>query len=119
MIINLSSVSEVYGLGRDIQAIYKGNMKIWPVQPDRFTLSLSSNNEEFGLVYGSGEYISGSTIQISAIPNEHCKFIKWSDDSRDAVRDIIIDHDISLTAYFDFNLGILKYIPNKDYVNPR
>lgn len=118
MIINLSSVSEIHGLGKDIQAVYKGDVKIWPVEQDKFNVSLSSNNDDWGLAYGSGEYDSGSTVQISAIPSGHYKFVKWSDGSEDAVRDIVVDHDIDLTAFFAFLGGILEYFPNKEYVNP-
>ena len=62
MIINLSSVSEIHGLGKDVQAVYKGNVKIWPIEQDKFTVSLSSNNNDWGLAYGSGKYDSGIIV---------------------------------------------------------
>ena len=64
-----------------------------------YTLSVSCN-ESHGSVEGSGIYIMGNPALISATPNEGYVFDRWSDDNTENPRDIIVDADIELIAYF-------------------
>ena len=54
-----------------------------------------------GFILGAGSYIAGSTASIAAIPADGYEFAKWSDDTTDNPKEILVDHDIELTAYFN------------------
>lgn len=69
-----------------------------------YTLSLFCN-ENHGSVAGSGIYIMGNSALISATPNEGYEFDHWSDDNTENPREIIVDADIELTAYFRSLVG--------------
>ena len=43
-----------------------------------YTLTLQSNNDDYGTVSGGGVYKEGSTITITANPKPGYKFIKWT-----------------------------------------
>lgn len=85
----------------------------------KFNVKVLSDDESMGLVYGSGQYREGTEIQIYAEAKAGYKFARWSDGSTEARRTIIVDQDIELMAYFeqDISIGVLTYIPNKEYVN--
>ncbi len=56
---------------------------------------------EGGIVNSSGGTFSkGSTITISAIPNQEFEFEQWSDGSTENPRELIVTNNINLTAIF-------------------
>ena len=69
-----------------------------------------------GSVDGSGEYYQGSEVILSAIPDEGYYFVRWSDNTTDLLKTVIVDGNINLTAYFDkyepsackFSTGLLE-----------
>ncbi len=67
---------------------------------DRHTLTL---NADHGTVVGAGTYDYGTYATISATPNEHYRFVQWSDGNAYSPRTILIYKDITLTAEFVIN----------------
>lgn len=67
-----------------------------------------NNNEKVIVTLEVDGNMSSSTITclknaeltITAVPNEHCKFMRWSDGNTDNPRTITTNEDINLTAYF-------------------
>ena len=72
------------------------------------TLTVNSNNDNWGYAAGSGTYLQGSTVTISAIPFTGYHFSQWNDGFSDAVRNIVIFSDTTFTATFE---------PNTTYYN--
>lgn len=68
-------------------------------QESMYNLALSSNNGALGQAKISSRPDCTSAI-ITAIPNEGCTFVKWSDGNTQATRYLELTEDISLTAYF-------------------
>ncbi len=85
------------------------------------TVTLSSNDYSMGTVTGGGQYEHGSTVTCAAVPYNGYHFERWSDNNTQNPRNIIVNNDISLTAYFAANAeiddiddaGIIVYA--KDY----
>ena len=74
----------------------------------KYTVTLNAEPTEGGFVTGSGTYTQGSTVVISATPNDKYEFVKWSDGSTDMQRTFTsISDNITLTAYFEKKKGIL------------
>ena len=59
-------------------------------------------DENQGFILGTGTYIAGATASIAAIPADNYYFVKWSDGTTDNPKEIIVDHDIVLAAFFEF-----------------
>ena len=59
-------------------------------------------NETQGFILGAGTYIAGSIATIAAIPADGFVFVKWSDETTDNPKEIIVDEDIVLAAFFEF-----------------
>ena len=64
-----------------------------------YSVNLVCNSSE-GSVEGGGFYPAGSTITIQAIPNEGYFFEKWSDESTRNPRQITVNSNITLAAFF-------------------
>ena len=62
---------------------------------------------DHGFILGtsSGEFAAGSTINVAAIEADGYRFMRWSDGITDNPRQIVVDHDITLTALFE-SVGI-------------
>lgn len=58
-------------------------------------------DETQGFIIGAGTYAAGATATIAAIPADGFYFKKWSDDTTDNPKQVLVDHDIVLTAFFD------------------
>lgn len=74
-------------------------------------------DEEQGYVLGAGTYNVGSTATLAAIANDNYSFVKWGDGVTDNPRHILVDHDITLAAFFNFtgvdeNGSDLRLYPN-------
>ena len=71
-----------------------------------YTVTVNSNNTSMGTVTGGGTYEQGATVQISAIPNNGYHFERWSDNNTQNPRNITVNNDITLTAFFAANAEI-------------
>ena len=58
-------------------------------------------DETQGFILGAGTYLAGATATIAAIPADGFYFKKWSDNTTDNPKEVYVDHDIVLTAFFD------------------
>ena len=67
---------------------------------DQFSITVESDNVNFGNVSGSGTYGYGSEIQISATPAEHHHFTQWNDGNTDNPRTITVTENATYTASF-------------------
>ena len=69
-----------------------------PVQTYTVTVYYDENQ---GFVMGAGTYTAGSTATLVAIPADGYYFVKWSDGVTEQRREILVDHDIQLAAFFN------------------
>ena len=65
------------------------------------SVTVKTENNVGGNVYGSGVYINNLTIKIVATPAEGYHFVKWSDGSTENPRTIKANGDLDLSAVFD------------------
>ena len=65
-----------------------------------YEVSVKSNNDAFGIAKVSSRIDCENAI-LTAIPNEGCTFVKWSDGNTQATRYLEVTKDISLIAYFE------------------
>ena len=66
----------------------------------KYSVTLSANNAEWGVVAGGGEFVEGTEIQIMATANSGFHFEKWSDDDTNNPRTITVSKNIALIALF-------------------
>ena len=78
-------------------ATYTAYFDIAPVQS--YTVTIQYDSEQ-GYVMGAGSYSANSIATIAAIPNDNYYFWKWGDGVTDNPRQILVDHDITLAAFF-------------------
>ena len=71
-----------------------------PIIVPTYTLTLGVNDTAMGTVSGAGTYNAGSTVTITATPNEGYRFVTWSDSVTSPTRVFVVTSDLSLTAYF-------------------
>ena len=69
--------------------------------PTTYTVTVHYLPEQ-GYILGAGSYIEGTTATLVAIPKEGYVFAQWSDGITDETREILVDHDIELSAFFSF-----------------
>ncbi len=65
-----------------------------------YLVTVSSADETMGSVTGGGLYENGTIANVSATPTEGYHFVKWSDDSETASREITVNAATTLTATF-------------------
>ena len=65
-----------------------------------YTISVKTNNIEWGVVSGSGVYAKGEEVIISAKPLSGCQFLMWEDGNFDLNRTIIVRDNATYTAIF-------------------
>ena len=85
-----------------------------------YTVTLTKNDNNGGTVEGAGTYEQGATATIKAIPAEGYYFAKWSDNDTHSVRQIVVNSDIDLMAYF-YELGGIDDVYGSEvvlYPNP-
>lgn len=68
------------------------------------TITVFSNNEEYGTVSGSGEYDFGATTTITATPAVGYHFKSWNDGNTHNPRSISANSNITFTATFAINI---------------
>ena len=66
-----------------------------------YTVTVESDNEEYGTVNGGGTYYAGEVAQISAAPITGYRFVRWQDDNTDNPRNVAVSCDTTFTAYFE------------------
>ena len=68
--------------------------------PNRYTLTVLSDNEEYGTATGgtTADYLT--EIVITAVPTEGYKFLQWNDDNTDNPRTVTLTEDATYTAFF-------------------
>lgn len=69
------------------------------VEQTGYNLSITSSNDLYGIAKITSR-IDCETVMLTAIPNDGCTFIKWSDGNTQATRYLQLTEDTSLTAYF-------------------
>lgn len=93
--------------------------------PMMYDITVLSSNETMGNVYGGGSFAYGTTIEISATPNEGYHFECWSDGDSNITRTILVESNASYTAEFaegvsveDWEIRDIQVYPNptKDMV---
>ena len=70
-----------------------------------YTITVQSNNEEWGTVKGSGTYAKGAEISIEAIAKNGYKFVSWQDGNTDNPRSITVKSDETYIATFAAESG--------------
>lgn len=71
--------------------------------PARYTLTVQSNNADWGVSTGSGSYADGTSVTIEAVPATGYYFIKWSDGAVSNPRTVTVNSDMTLYALFSSN----------------
>ena len=79
---------------------------------ESYTVSLTADPSDGGTVSGAGTFSYGSSVTIKAIPADNYLFVKWSDDSQQAVRTISITRDYNLTATFRWKSYTVRFYAN-------
>ncbi len=72
---------------------------------NQYTLTVATNNAEWGTVDGGGLYDYNSAHTITASPNPGFKFVKWNDDDTNASREVTVTADVTFTAIFDYDIA--------------
>lgn len=90
-----------------------------PSPPVECIVDLQPNDNTMGHTIGSGTYTKDTVVDARAVAHDGYAFIKWSDGSLDATRQLVVSHDIILVAYFGEapRIGVMEYIANKDHRN--
>ena len=79
-------------------------------------LTVKSNNTSYGTVTGSGYYMPGDEVTITATLKDNCFFTGWSDcDSKELTRTITLTSDSTITAKFAKNPYLTVETNNSDY----
>ena len=63
-----------------------------------FTITVKSNNAEWGTVTGGGSYKDGETATISAIPAQGYYFNCWNDGNTENPRKIVVSGNAEFTV---------------------
>ena len=62
------------------------------------SINVESSNELMGRVYGSGDYLCGEEISISAIANDGYIFMRWDDGNTENPRTVTVEGNLTLVA---------------------
>ena len=71
---------------------------VWGVNFNSVTVK--SDNNEYGFVSGTGVYINNYTLTLTATPTNGYHFVSWSDGNTENPRTIKVNDDLELTALF-------------------
>ena len=75
----------------------------YPVQ--KYTVSATANNAEWGTITGAGSYASGTEVTLTATPAEGYEFVKWTKNetevSTDAAYTFTVTENVTLVAVFE------------------
>ncbi len=90
----------------------------------KYTVTVSTENDNMGTVIGGGKYTVGSEVTIEAVAKDGYDFVLWSDGNTDNPRTITVHDDAEYTAVFKAknpsslteteleNAKVRKYISN-------
>ena len=67
----------------------------------QYTITVESNNPEWGTVTGGGTFDAHVTTTLTATPKPGYQFVKWQDGVKDTPRTITVTADATYTAYFE------------------
>ncbi len=87
------------------------------ISPTTFTITVYCDENQ-GFIIGAGTYNAGSVATLAAIPADNYIFVKWSDGTTDNPKEVLVDHDIELSAFFngtgidESGLETVKLYPN-------
>ena len=77
-----------------------------------FEVAVNANNENYGTVTGNGVYNYAKNITLTATPNEHYHFVRWSDGSTENPRAVKVTQDSIFTAVFAIDEHNVTASPN-------
>lgn len=66
-----------------------------------FTITVNSNNDEWGTVTGGGTYNDQATATLTATPKPGYQFVKWQDGAKQNPYTITVTENATYTAYFE------------------
>ena len=66
-----------------------------------FTITVNSNNDEWGTVTGGGTYNDQATATLTATPKPGYQFVKWQDGVKQNPYTISVTENATYTAYFE------------------
>lgn len=72
---------------------------------DKYSVTLSANNADWGTVAGGGEFADGTEISIMATSNSGYHFENWSDGDASNPRTLTVTKNIALIAVFAEGAG--------------
>ncbi len=81
-------------------------------EPNTVTLTVTSNNTNYGTVTGGGTYNYGTSVTIKATPKTGYHFVQWSDGNTTASRSITATANASYQATFAVNQYTIKFVNN-------
>ncbi len=80
---------------------------VMPLDPEDYTLTITSTRPSWGTVTGGGRYRYGQRVAIEALPTEGHHFVRWSDHNTDNPRTVVVKSDSIIRAVFaEGELGI-------------
>ena len=68
-----------------------------------YTVTVLSDNESMGSVYGGGQLLENTCTIISALANDGYHFVQWSDGNTNATRTVYVTQNTTYVAYFAVN----------------
>ena len=74
--------------------------------PQTYTITATSNNNDMGAAFGSGQYAYGSQATLIARPYPGYSFSNWNDGDTNNPRTITVSHNATYQAIFYRNLSI-------------
>ncbi|MBR5983236.1 MAG: leucine-rich repeat domain-containing protein [Bacteroidales bacterium] len=86
----------------------------------QYTITILSNNDEYGSVSGGGTYEEGTDVVITAMPNSDYCFLSWDDGDTFNPRTITVTSDstfvadFSATVHFSIDTIVTKYLTMAD-----
>lgn len=83
---------------------------IWTYSIPRYTITVKSNNDDYGWTYGSGTQPNGAYISIVAQPYYGYRFVSWSDGDTNPERSFYVFNDATYIAYFEPIPGFDVYV---------
>lgn len=71
-----------------------------PVNQTTYSLTLTSNNTNWGTVSGAGTYVEGQNVTVSVIEKTGYYFTNWSDGNNQPTRQVTMMQNLNLQANF-------------------
>ncbi len=79
---------------------------------DTIEVTLNSNDNSMGRIYGSGTYFYGDTVILNPRANTGHHFLYWNDGITVANRNVTLSQDTSFTAYFAIDTLQISVLSN-------